>query len=1055
MNYISQKDSYYMTNKITWLHISDIHFCKDNEWRDSTARSSLLKYLELIFSSKVVSKPDLIFCTGDIAFGETSSDPLPDQYNIAAKFFSKLRDVCGSESPLPADRVFLVPGNHDINRKKINSDAQRTLNEWAKDSANHVDTISKRFGSGGIEFFDTIKRLDEYGNFISTNFPHLNCENERHIYTSILKINGLNVGIFGGNSAWSCSGPEDDRNIWVAAEWQFNFSKMKIDDCDVKIGLMHHPVDWFNTTERDIATRRISTDFDFWLHGHSHNAWAIPSSHGTTIAAGAIGAHETEEFGINICEIDLNRESGSLYLHGRKASASGWTIMPIAEHAPLGVWRFELPKRLKLKISTCKDELNLQSVSDSSFDYVLQKLNADLSSSLVTFSGQPVIFVDPTISTASEVSQNAIDAKKVYINYLLNTEKSIFIKAKPQYGLTCLARHLIKQAWVNNRKFWLYLDAKILKPHNASITSESELILSPLGLNHNDVNAVVLDSWSKDIKDAEKIYNKVAEKYAGKKIICMWQDEGRLASGLPSNITDSEVETVYLWSLSRELIRKIVSSYNEEKLVGDDDLVIKRIISDLDVLNLHRTPLNCILLLRASESDFHESPVNRSEMIKRVLFLMFNTDSIPTYKSKPDVQDCEYVLGYFCEQLIKNGDYVFTRDSFLHIAQDFCKKSLIEIDTTVLFDVLYQNNILIKHGNNFYFRFSYWIFYFVAQRMHHDEEFAKYVLDDMRYAQYPEIIEFYTGGDRKRNDALAIIIRDLGGCLSSVIDKCGFPEELNPYSVATWNSSESDRVKMREVIDNGIKESSLPSEVKDRFADRGYDPAKPYNQTVADILNEHSVLSLMKLTSAAARALRNSDFSTPTLKKQLLDIIIECWEQITKIVLITSPILAKNGSAIYDNAGFALHGDFGDEFDKRLQRICCVIPHNVVSWHQDDLYSPRMGPLLFDQLNNNKLNSIGRHELMLLFIYQRPKGWEIAVKNYISTIPKNSFYLFDVHQALRHEYRYGYVSDTTLKMIEFLIKSSLIKHSTGNKDPGVKTVEKAKFTGNVLPERSV
>ena len=33
------------------------------------------------------------------------------------------------------------------------------------------------------------------------------------------------VGIAGFNSAWSCAGLEDDRTLWLAAEWQFNSIK--------------------------------------------------------------------------------------------------------------------------------------------------------------------------------------------------------------------------------------------------------------------------------------------------------------------------------------------------------------------------------------------------------------------------------------------------------------------------------------------------------------------------------------------------------------------------------------------------------------------------------------------------------------------------------------------------------------------------------------------------------------------------------------------------------------------------------------------------------------
>ena len=119
------------------------------------------------------------------------------------------------------------------------------------------------------------------------------------------------------------------------------------------------------------------------------------------------------------------------------------------------------------------------------------------------------------------------------------------------------------------------------------------------------------------------------------------------------------------------------------------------------------------------------SPVNRTELIDRILFLLFNIDDIPTYKVRPDLKDCEYVLGYFCETMIRENKYVFTRQEFLECLHSFCEEKIIELDIQVVFDVLHRNNILVERGGFFCFRFTYWIFYFTAQRMHHDEIFSQ------------------------------------------------------------------------------------------------------------------------------------------------------------------------------------------------------------------------------------------------------------------------------------------------------------------------------------------
>lgn len=105
---------------------------------------------------------------------------------------------------------------------------------------------------------------------------------------------------------------------------------------------------------------------------------------------------------------------------------------------------------------------------------------------------------------------------------------------------------------------------------------------------------------------------------------------------------------LHLLALPRTQIRKVVCEYNKSKDIGEEDIVLSKVVTDLDTLNIHRTPLNCITLLKVSEKHFDESPVNRTNMLEMVLFVLFNLEGIPTYKTKPDLKDCEYVLGCFC-----------------------------------------------------------------------------------------------------------------------------------------------------------------------------------------------------------------------------------------------------------------------------------------------------------------------------------------------------------------------------------------------------------------------
>ncbi|WP_306546645.1 metallophosphoesterase [Desulfobulbus sp.] len=338
-----------MRDKLTWLHISDIHFQPKTEWRDGVARDSLITFLEAEFKRDDSLKPDFIFCTGDIAYGETGSSTLKDQYAQIKFFFDELLKVCGKDgAPLLTKRLFFVPGNHDVDRNSINADAQSTLTQWAKDPSNHASEIEQRFHDLSIEFRDAVKRLDEYTQFVQNYLPHQSDQEGRHCYTDLVDVNGIKVGIAGFNSAWTCAGPEDDRTIWLAAQWQFNAAKQQLDShkAQLRIGLIHHPVDWLNVAERNLATSRISTDFHFWLHGHSHNAWIVPAESHVTIAAGAVGAQSSDEFGVNLVYLDFSSGKGDVHLYQHKAGGSSWTIAPVEVHAPSGVWSISLPADL-------------------------------------------------------------------------------------------------------------------------------------------------------------------------------------------------------------------------------------------------------------------------------------------------------------------------------------------------------------------------------------------------------------------------------------------------------------------------------------------------------------------------------------------------------------------------------------------------------------------------------------------------------------------------------------------------------------------------------------
>ena len=322
--------------QVRWLHLSDIHFWGKNDWKDDAARRKLIAMLEKKFANGELPKPDLIFCTGDIAQGETKPDEMQAQYESAKTFFDQVLQVCG----LQKSRLFVVPGNHDVNRKNVSESFQDGLRARA------FGKVATSWAAKDVDFQDAVRRLNEYGNFVQTYLPHQTIsedEKHRHFYAKTLTINGVRLGIAGFNSAWACFDDKDQNQLWMAAEWQFNQADNAFaGKTDLSIGLMHHPASWLKTQEASFCKQRIRSGFQYFLHGHEHEAWVTPTTKETVICAGAVNASSDSEFGINLVDLNLTEGHGKVHLFSYQKGGNVW-LKKNLEDAEDGFWELKFP----------------------------------------------------------------------------------------------------------------------------------------------------------------------------------------------------------------------------------------------------------------------------------------------------------------------------------------------------------------------------------------------------------------------------------------------------------------------------------------------------------------------------------------------------------------------------------------------------------------------------------------------------------------------------------------------------------------------------------------
>ena len=686
-------------------------------------------------------------------------------------------------------------------------------------------------------------------------------------------------------------------------------------------------------------------------------------------------------------------------------------------------------------------------------DEIIDKLNQDLENSLKTYNEKSPVWIEPIISSKREVpnSPNKNLEHKIEISSIIDEPKDLIIKAPAEFGHTSLAHYMKLEAWKKGKTF-LYLNAKNTKKHKVvkDLKRESHDYYKK---EIKEIDCIILDSVCFEELGMMPLIKNVCTEFTEIPIIILNTLDNNFF--LKSD-EDDKVEikrpfiNYYLLPLPKNKLRSVVNSYAKDKALTDDnDTILEKVTKDLEILNLHRTVKNCLSVLRASSRIGSEySPINRTKLLETILSSIFEDYEIPTYHDKkPDIKDCNFVLGYLCQYLVEKNDFEFTESIFKTVLKDFCEQNFIELDLAYLLNLLIDNSILThnKFTQTIYFRNSYWVFYFIAQRMKLNKKFLESVYSQKKYVDFPEIIEFYTGIDRNREDALETLNKDLLETLQTVKTKVNIPDTINPYKSISWKPEIENLEKEEKKIGEDIVSSGLPDEVKDKYSDKYYNQIKPYNQVINNVLRDYSFLVLMQQVSASSRALRNSDFVDHKMKSELLNNITLAWLEINKLLIALSPILADRGKATFEGAKFELADDdfiINDPNEKR-KAVLLAVPTNVVRFFKDDLFSAKMGPLLIKKAENES-NSLIKHELMLLLVAERPKNWNKVVDNYIINLDKNSFYLSDVLSVLNYNIDFSATELGDKRILNLLAKKCRAKHLYQKKNPDLGLINKMK-----------
>jgi len=261
---------------LTLLHLSDLHFATADAGtqfdRDVEIRTALVRDLGLEGRTNF----DALLVTGDIAYhGKTK------EFERANQWFDEVRNSVG----LPAESLFVIPGNHDVNREHV-GDKSVVLDSHTKirgitDSRTRDADVEAKLKDTS---FDFLRSLSEYRNFAATH----DCPTSATALAWNLQLtkpldDGTPVRLHGLNSALLSDKLDEKANLLVTP---FQFNHLAASSGCVEIVMCHHPCTWLmDGNDVEDCYRRYAS---LIMTGHEHQSRCFRQGNSLQVCAGAV-----------------------------------------------------------------------------------------------------------------------------------------------------------------------------------------------------------------------------------------------------------------------------------------------------------------------------------------------------------------------------------------------------------------------------------------------------------------------------------------------------------------------------------------------------------------------------------------------------------------------------------------------------------------------------------------------------------------------------------------------------------------------------------------------
>ena len=372
--------------RLSWLHLSDLHLKATEKWSQDVVLHSLLSDVSNRYSD---SAPiDFIFVTGDLAFSGKY-----EEYLIVENFLNQLLKYTG----VPADRLLIIPGNHDINQN-IEVDAFCGARSVLTNGI-EVD----RFLGDEARRRTLFRRQSAFREFANRLYRRSRYSEVSYHHSVGYDLHGMNISIFLIDSSWISGGGNSDSHAVLVGERQLIDLSAEFPRPTLAIGLMHHPLDWLAPFEHTSIKNLLAEHCHLLFRGHVHEdsieTIAQSANQMKVFTAGASYESRLSANCYGYGFVDLHTGDGECIIHKYRNDTKTW------EKQEPTSWTLTDQHHLSLEFD---DIINAISSHVPPYPNYLSCLVAQKITEIPILHGEHVVFLSFTdpIASATPVAQS-------------------------------------------------------------------------------------------------------------------------------------------------------------------------------------------------------------------------------------------------------------------------------------------------------------------------------------------------------------------------------------------------------------------------------------------------------------------------------------------------------------------------------------------------------------------------------------------------------------------------------------------------------------------------